>query len=75
MNQRPAKMKPASMTSFDNPTIRMSALISFVREAQLALEAKGEEDSALRFECLKEYLEQDYKSSTPFVFAKRAIGM
>jgi len=49
MNQRIAKMKPASMSNYDDPNIRVSTLIKFLEGAQLALEARGEEDSALRF--------------------------
>ena len=75
MYQRRANMKPASMSSFDDPMIRISALIKFAKEAQLALEAKGEMDSAVCFECLKDYLEQDYKAGTPFAFKKHAIGL
>jgi hypothetical protein len=75
MYQRRASMKPASMSSFDNPVIRISALIKFAKDAQHALESKGEVDSALCFECLKDYLEQDYKPNTPFVFKHHAIGL
>lgn len=74
MYQRAARMKP-SMDSFDNPSIRISTLIKFAEDAQKALEARGEVDSALRFECLKDYLEQDYKSGTSFVFKGSAIGL
>jgi hypothetical protein len=75
MNQRVAKMKPASFMSHDNPTIRVHSLVKFLHDAQLACEAKGEEDSALRFECFKEWLEQDYKPGQTFQFSKTAIGM
>lgn len=74
MYQRAARMKPA-MDSFDNPSIRISALIKFAAAAQLALEDRGEIDSALCFECLKDYLTQDYKPGTPFVFKGSAIGL
>jgi hypothetical protein len=75
MNQRIAKMKPASMSSFDDPVIRASTLIKFLEGAQLALEARGEEDSALRFECFKDYLRLDYKSGSSLTFSRTAIGM
>jgi hypothetical protein len=74
MYQRAARMKP-SMDSFDNPSIRISALIKFAEGAQKALEERGDTDSALCFECLKDYLEQDYKLGTPFVFKGSAIGL
>ena len=75
MNQRIARMKPASMTNHDDPSIRVSSLIKFIEGAQLALEARGEEDSAVRFECLAQYLRDDYKLGIPFVFRGAAIGM
>lgn len=74
-NQRIAKMKPASFTGHDDPLIRVSMLINFMVAAQKALEAKGEEDGAFRFECLAQYLREDYKLGTPLVFTKTAIGM
>ena len=74
-NQRIARMKPASFINHDNPTIRISTLITFMDAAQKALEAKGEMDEAFRFECLVQYLRQDYKPGTPLLFSKSAIGM
>lgn len=75
MNQRIAHMKSASMVGHDDPSIRSSTLIKFLSEAQLALEARGEEDAAFRFECFKQWVEQDYKPGKPFAFSKTAIGM
>ena len=75
MNQRIARMKPASMTNHDDPSIRVSTLIKFIEGAQLALEARGEEDSAVRFECFKDYLLNDYKMGSALLFSKSAIGM
>ena len=49
--------------------------IKFLEGAQLALEARGEEDSALRFECFKDYLRLDYKSGSSLTFSRTAIGM
>ena len=75
MNQRIAKMKPASFVNHDDPAIRISTLITFVEAAHKALEARGEEDSAFRFECLLQYLREDHKAGTPLLFSKTAIGM
>ena len=75
MYQRRAKMKPASMSHYDDPNIRLSSLIKFVRHAQQALEARGAADEALNFECLGDYLERDYKPGTTFEFKAHAIGL
>lgn len=75
MNQRIARMKPASMTNYDDPNIRVSTLIKFLESAQLALEDRKLEDEAFRFECLAQYLREDYKLGTPLVFSGMAIGM
>lgn len=75
MNQRIAKMKPASLLNHDDPSIRTSTLVAFLEAAQQALEARGEEDAAVRFECFKEYLLNDYKMGSPLLFSKSAIGM
>lgn len=74
-NQRIAKTKPASFVNHDDPTIRVSTLINFMVAAQKALEARGEADEAFRFECLAQYLREDYKLGTPLVFSGTAIGM
>lgn len=75
MYQRRANMKPASMTHYDDPNIRLSALIKFVRHAQQALQDRGAADEAVTFECLGDFLEQDYKPGTPLVFKHQAIGL
>lgn len=74
-NQRIAKMKPASFINHDDPAIRISTLIAFMEAAQKALEDRGEEDSAFRFECLTQYLREDHKPGKPLLFSKTAIGM
>lgn len=75
MNQRIARMKPASMLNHDDPSIRISTLINFMESAQQALESKGEVDAAFRFECLAQYLREDHKPGTPLIFSKTIIGM
>lgn len=74
MYQRQTRMKQP-MQVFDDPMIRMSSLIKFVDTACKELEFRGEVDSALCFECLRDYLEQDYKPGTPFAFTGHAIGL
>jgi hypothetical protein len=75
MNQRIARMKPASMNSHDNPSIHVTTLINFMGAAQKALEARGEMDEAFRFECIVQYLRNDYRSGTPLLFSGGAIGL
>lgn len=75
MNQRIAKMKPASFINHDDPAIRISTLITFVEAAHKALEARGEEDSAFRFECLLQYLREDHKPGKPLTYCGMAIGL
>lgn len=74
MYHRATHNKP-TMATFDDPPIRLSALIKFAKAAQAELERRGDMDSALCFECLKDYLEQDYKPGMPFVFKGTAIGL
>ena len=74
-NQRIAKMKPASFVNHDDPSIRISTLIKFMETAQKALEDRKLEDEAFRFECLAQYLRDDYKLGTPLIFSGMAIGM
>lgn len=63
------------MASFDDPNIRLSALIKFARNAQRALEKANDMNSAVTFECFADYLEQDYKPGTSFAFDSRAVGL
>ena len=71
-NQRPGKYHSASGVDL---TIQINVfnLISFCRDAQSILTLQGEEDSALRFEILGDYLTQDYKGGE--INAKRALGV
>lgn len=55
--------------------IHVNDLIRFVRSAQLALEEKGEADSALRFEILKDYLEHDFDPRKGLKFTSIALGL
>jgi hypothetical protein len=43
--------------------------------AQKALEAKGLEDEAFRFECLTQYLREDHKPGKPLTYCGMAIGL
>lgn len=73
MYQRPAKTHAAALN--DDGTIRLSALVKFVREAQAALESSDDPNAALRFEILGDYLVEDYKPNTPLKFSNRALGL
>jgi len=75
MHQRIAKMKPASFINHDDPAIRISTLITFMETAQKALEAKGLDDEAFRFECLTQYLREDHKPGKPLTYCGMAIGL
>lgn len=56
--------------------IHVRDLIRFVGEAQGALEEKGELDSALRFEILKDFLERDFDPRKGTLkFSGMAIGL
>ena len=71
--QRPASTHAATLR--DDGSVRLSALVKFVREAQAALESSGDTDAALRFEILGDYLVEDYKPNTPLKFTTRALGL
>jgi hypothetical protein len=75
MNQRAGKMHAASMNDAGGGTIVYGDLLKFVRAAQTDLEHCGEEDAALRFEILGDYLENDYKVGTPLKFTSKALGL
>lgn len=75
MQQRQGKSHAAS--GFDGgQTVSLQGLIRTIRDAQTALEAEGEEDSALRFEIFGDYLEQDVaQNNKPITFHMRMLGL
>jgi hypothetical protein len=56
-------------------SVPVHVLVRFLRDAQKALESRSEVDSALRFECFADYLEQDHKSDQTLKYSPRSIGM
>ena len=71
MNQRAGKTHSAALV--DNDKVSLQALINFCKEAKNDLEKEGEEDSALRFEVLEEWLRNDFKGS--FKYQSKMIGL
>lgn len=55
-------------------SVSLRSLIEFVRKAQLDLANAGEEDSALRFEILYEYLTKDFRGAY-LTYTSRALGL
>jgi hypothetical protein len=59
----------------DGTGVNLRSVLNFARAAQKALEQEGEEDSALRFELLADYLEKDVANGKPFGFTYKTIGL
>lgn len=74
MNQRPGRYHSAALHD-SGSAIPLSQLIRFVRAAQAALEKHGEDDSALRFEILGDYLQEDVVNGKPFEFTTKTLGL
>lgn len=73
MHQRKANMKPAGLD--DSVNISLRSLIEFVSDCESTLQSKGEEDEAFRFECLLEYLRNDFTPSKGLHFKPGVIGL
>lgn len=73
MYQRKANMKPAALD--DNVRIPLGSLMEFITNCELALRARGEEDEAFRFECINEYLKQEFTPSKGLHFKPGVIGL
>ena len=71
MNQRPGKSHKAALTDFDK--ISLGSLVDFCKKAKVDLEKNGEEDSALRFEILEDWLRNDFKGR--FSYDSKMIGL
>jgi hypothetical protein len=56
-------------------SVPVHVLVRFLRDAQKALESRSEVDSALRFECFADYLEQDHKPGVRLDFKGYVIGL
>ena len=72
MNQRPAKKHKAALTDYEN--VSLTSLIRFCKAAQKDLQDSGEEDAALRFEILGEYLLNDFKGGF-LKYESKALGL
>ena len=75
MNQRAGRFHAASLNDSGGGNIALGDLIKFVRSAQDALEQTGESDSALRFEILGDFIENDVVAGAPFKFSTKALGL
>jgi hypothetical protein len=74
-NQRRGRFHSASLNDEGGGQITLKELIDFVTQAQKSLEQNGEEDSALRFEILGDFLREDVANGTPFRFTTKALGL
>lgn len=70
-NQRAGKTHKAALS--DSDKIRYADLVAFCKQAKQDLADAGEEDSALRFEILEEWLRSDFKGS--FSYNPRMLGL
>lgn len=71
MNQRAGKTHAATLR--DNDTITLRALVNFCESAKRDLYAEGDQDAALRFEILVDYLRNEYKGG--FSYNAKMIGL
>jgi hypothetical protein len=71
MFQRQGKSHKAALV--DSDKISYKSLVEFCKKAKVDLESAGEEDSALRFELLEEWLRKDFKGS--FSYNSKMIGL
>ena len=71
MFQRSAKTHKAALS--DSDKISHRSLVEFCKKAKADLENAGEQDSALRFEILEEWLRNDFKGS--FAYSSKMIGL
>ena len=71
MNQRAGKTHSASLRDGDSVTLR--ALVNFCEAAMKDLYNEGDDDAALRFEILADYLRNEYTGS--FTYKPKMIGL
>jgi len=71
-NQRSGKTHAAALV--DSDKISVTSLIRFLREAKIDLEKSGDDDAALRFEILADYLVEDYRGGG-FKYSSKMIGL
>jgi len=71
-NQRAGKTHSAALVD-GGDKVTLQALINFCKEARGDLIKEGEEESAIRFEILEEWLRNDFRGS--FKYHSRMIGL
>ena len=71
MNQRAGKTHKAALV--DSDKIRFNDLVDFCKKARADLEREGDDDAALRFEILEEWLRNDFRGS--FKYDSKMIGL
>jgi hypothetical protein len=71
MFQRAGKTHKAALS--DGDKIRFGDLLDFCKKARADLEKAGEEDSALRFEILEQWLKEDFRGQ--FKYQSKMIGL
>lgn len=50
-------------------------MIKFIEQCETALKQIGEEESAFRFEMLKEYFKNDYEEGKPPKYSGQVLGL
>jgi len=60
--------------SISNESINLKSLINFVNQAKIDLYKAGDQDAALRFEILEEWLREDCKGGY-IKYNSKAIGL
>jgi hypothetical protein len=71
-NQRAGKTHAAALV--DNDKVSLTSLIKFLKEAKNDLEKYGDQDAAIRFEILADYLVEDYRGGG-FKYQSKIIGL
>lgn len=72
MNQRAGKTHKAALGDVER--INLKDLLSVLKSAQSDLEKVGEEDAALRFEIMREYLMNDYRGGK-LMYNSKMVGV
>lgn len=62
-------------TLSDGTGVNLRSVLAYCKSAVVALEDIGEEDAALRFEMLAEYLQKDVANGKPFAFSHKSLGL
>jgi len=71
-NQRAGKTHAAALV--DSDKVSLTSLIKFLKEAKNDLEKCGDQDAAIRFEILADYLVEDYRGGG-FKYFSKMIGL